>query len=125
MMTMSMIIASMTAIGNDNWTIAIVGYIIVFLALVLLVAVFLYLPRLVNMEARKRMRRKGVIPPEQQQVIHISGEENAAIAMAIYLYFNEMHDEESNIITIRKVSRSYSPWSSKIYGLNSIDRKQF
>jgi glutaconyl-CoA/methylmalonyl-CoA decarboxylase subunit delta len=120
-----MILASITNIGNDNWTIAIVGYIIVFSALVMLVGVFLYLPRLVNMEARKRMRRKGAIPPEKQQVIQISGEENAAIALAVYLYLNEIHDEESNIITIRKVSRSYSPWSSKIYGLNSIDHKKW
>ncbi len=118
-----MITASLVNIGNENITIAIVGYIIVFSALVILVAVFLYLPRLVEMEARKRMRRKGIHVPEHEIVAPVSGEENAAIAMAIYLFLNEIHDEESNIITIRKVSRSYSPWSSKIYGLNRIDKK--
>lgn len=114
---------SIINITNESITIAIVGYLIVFIALVILVMVFLYLPRLVNMEARKRMRRKGMEIPEQQNVAQITGEENAAIAMALYLYFNEMHDEESNIITIRKVSRTYSPWSSKIYGLNTLGRE--
>lgn len=119
---MNMITASMIAIGSDNFTIAIVGYLIVFIALVTLVAVFSNLPKLINMEARKRMKKRGVTLPDEVKVMTISGEENAAISMALYLFFNEMHDEESNIITIRKVSRSYSPWSSKIYGLNSIGR---
>ena len=33
------------------------------------------------------------------------------------LFFDEMHDEESNVITIKRVRKTYSPWSSKIYGL--------
>lgn len=45
----------------------------------------------------------------------ISGELNAAIAMALYLYQNELHDLENTVLTIRKTSRNYSPWSSKIY----------
>lgn len=43
---------------------------------------------------------------------------NAAIAYAIYLYSNEIHDREKMQITIQKTIRPYSPWSSKIYGLN-------
>lgn len=46
------------------------------------------------------------------------GEVYAAIAAAIYMYQNELHDEENTIITIEKVSRTYSPWSSKLYGMN-------
>lgn len=45
---------------------------------------------------------------------------NAAIAMALYLHFNEMHDEESNVITIQRVSKTYSPWSSKIYNMRNF-----
>jgi hypothetical protein len=48
----------------------------------------------------------------------MTGEINAAISMALYLYFEELHDEESDVVTIKKVSKRYSPWSSKIYGLN-------
>ena len=39
--------------------------------------------------------------------------------MAIHLYKldNEAHDFETTILTINKESKSYSPWSSKIYTL--------
>ena len=46
----------------------------------------------------------------------------AAIATAIHLYFNEVHDVESNVITIKKIERHYSPWSSKVLGLNNLHR---
>ncbi len=122
---MYLIPASIMNIGNENLTIALVGYLIVFIALVILVEVFIYLPGLISMLTRIRLHRKGIEVPEQQKVTHITGEENAAIAIALYLFFNEMHDEESNIITIRKVSRTYSPWSSKIYGLNNLEGKSW
>ena len=50
----------------------------------------------------------------------VSADEITAIAMALHLYFEEEHDEESDIITIKTVERRYSPWSSKIYGLNNL-----
>jgi Na+-transporting methylmalonyl-CoA/oxaloacetate decarboxylase gamma subunit len=59
---------------------------------------------------------KSVKPEE------ISGEVNAAIAMALYLYQSELHDEENTVLTIHKVSRNYSPWSSKIYTLRKSPR---
>jgi len=46
----------------------------------------------------------------------------AAIATALYLHSKEMHDEETLKLTINKSSRPYSPWSSKIYGLNIYKR---
>lgn len=53
---------------------------------------------------------------------HLSAGDSAAIAMALHLYYAEVHDEESAIITIKTVQRRYSPWSSKIYGLNNLQR---
>ena len=52
----------------------------------------------------------------------ISGEVNAAIAMALFLYSSEIHDQENPVITMIRVSRTYSPWSSKIYGLRKLPR---
>jgi hypothetical protein len=49
-------------------------------------------------------------------------EEAAAIALAISLYKTQMHDMESLTITLQKVSRIYSPWSSKIYTLRQNPR---
>ena len=45
-----------------------------------------------------------------------------AIAMALHLFYDEVHDDESNVITIKRIERRYSPWSSKIYGINNIIR---
>lgn len=100
---------------------AIVGYLIVFFSLVLLFLLFNNLPRLIKMDLRSRMKKRGKSSGNAQEDSHFDtpGEVNAAIATAIYLYFNEIHDEESNIITMQKISKRYSPWSSKIYGLRN------
>ena len=49
----------------------------------------------------------------------VSAETYAAISMAMHLYKidNEAHDFENTVLTIQKESKSYSPWSSKIYTL--------
>lgn len=49
-------------------------------------------------------------------------EVSAAIAMALHLYSSQIHDQENPVITMIKVSRTYSPWSSKIYGLRKSPR---
>ncbi len=54
-----------------------------------------------------------------KEVEHDSGEEIAAIVMALHEHFNT-HDTENTILTINKVKRAYSPWSSKIYGLRQV-----
>ena len=42
----------------------------------------------------------------------------AAIAAAIQLYNNDLHDEEDNVITIQKVEREWTPWNAKFYNMN-------
>lgn len=51
-----------------------------------------------------------------------SGEEIAAVSMALHEHLN-MHDKEDLVLTINKVKRSYSPWSSKIYSLRELPRR--
>lgn len=41
----------------------------------------------------------------------------AVIALALQLYLNNQRQVEHTVITIQKVMKPYSPWSSKIYGL--------
>lgn len=53
---------------------------------------------------------------------HDSGEEIAAIVMALNDHLNA-HDKENTILTINKVRRAYSPWSSKIYGLRELPHR--
>ena len=53
-----------------------------------------------------------------------SNEEVAAvIAYALHLYQQEIHDYDNMILTIQKVVRPYSPWSSKIYGIRQMPRR--
>ncbi len=54
-----------------------------------------------------------------EEMVDVSANEIAAISVALHLFINEMHDEESNVITIKRIERRYSPWNSKIYGLNN------
>ena len=51
-----------------------------------------------------------------------SGEINAVIAAAINLYVQEYHDFENMALTIKRIDKYYSPWSSKIYGLRKWPR---
>ena len=43
-----------------------------------------------------------------------------AIAMALHLYFNGVHDVEPTEIHITRVERS--GWNSKLYGMNNLHR---
>lgn len=112
-----------SAIDGFAITVTVVGYGIVFVALVFMYYVYTLLPKVISMNIRQKLRRQGRHKEAEVKDLNVPGEVNAAISMALHLYFNEMHDEESNIVTIKKVSKRYSPWSSKIYGLNTYNRQ--
>lgn len=110
-------------IAGDGIFISIVGYLIVFLALVLLFLVFSNITKVLQLNVRKRLAAKGEVYEGGESGIQVSGETNAAISMALYLYFEELHDLENTVLTIKKVEKAYSPWSSKIYGLRQFPKK--
>jgi len=99
----------------------VIGYFVVFIALLLLYIIFFNLSKILQINVKRLLRREGKVIEEKEDIT-ISGEVNAAIAMAIHLYYAEMHDKEETVLTINKVSRTYSPWSSKIYGLRQYPR---
>jgi len=119
---MSFVLAIMqfdlSAIDSDGLVLVIVGYCIVFMALLLLYLFFRYIiPSILRIKIGKS---RFIIDPDSSEInqkIEVTGEVNAAISMALFLYYNELHDKESNILTIKRVSKVYSPWSSKIYGV--------
>ena len=47
----------------------------------------------------------------------------AAIITALKLYKSNLHDQESEMLTIHRITRAYSPWSSKIHGLTQLPEK--
>lgn len=108
---------------TSNITIALVGYIIVFTALVILYLVFASVPKIIKLRHKilqKRKNCKNEENCEEEFQGFITGQENAAIATAIYLFLNELHDEETAVMTIKKIKKVYSPWSSKLHGMNNI-----
>lgn len=110
------------AIDGQAGIIVVIGYSIVFLSLIIMYLVFRYLvPTILKIKLYRRAAREGRHLDESEKT-HMTGADNAAIATALYLYFSEQHDVESNIITIRKVSRTYSPWSSKIHSMKNFQR---
>ena len=99
--------------------ITLVGILFVFLALILL-SLFLYLfafsyKKYIEYKTAKKEQFSTVETNKNR-----TGEIDAAISMAIHLYLQEAHDIESNIITITRTSRPYSPWSSKIWNMRDL-----
>jgi Na+-transporting methylmalonyl-CoA/oxaloacetate decarboxylase gamma subunit len=90
---------------------------VVFSALALLFFFFKYLGRVFTYK-----HRKNGAQPILPKIDEHSGEINAAIALALFFYRDQLHDQENTVLTINKVAKAYSPWSSKIYGLRKWPR---
>ena len=105
-------------VTNSSIVISLVGYSVVFTSLLLLYGVFKGLHRLINAgSAWSKKKETPSVAKESSGIGYISGETNAAIALALHLYFHELHDEEAMRLTINRTSKRYTPWSSKIYGV--------
>lgn len=102
-------------------TIAITGYVIVFTALVILFYVFTWVSKILLIRTKSFLRRQGKLDKIKEDEINISGETSAAIALALYMH-HVLHDEESGKITIKKITKSYTPWSAKIYGMRNYNK---
>lgn len=105
--------------------------VVVFSALLVLFLFFKVLGKnMVRIARRKECASKG--QTDEQNLAEVktarstsyTGEEIAAIALAMKMYQEDLHDKESTVLTINRVARAYSPWSSKIYGLRQIPNKK-
>ncbi len=106
------------------WMVTLIGFGLTFTLLILLV----YLMRFFGMIMKPRVKVPKVVHSDEKSEIRydekvkvtLQANTTAAIAMALHLYYDEPHDEEQHIITIKKIDRRYSPWNSKIYGINNL-----
>ncbi len=121
-MTNSIILLTDLAAEASGYTISVVSILVVFLSLTVLVLIFMAIPKLLEMKIKSNIKKTGVT--EVIQNVNMEADINAAIAMGLHMYFNELHDEESNIITIHNAPKQYSPWSSKIYGVQNQPLKK-
>lgn len=123
--TLNNLTFDISKIGSDGIIITILGYVVVFVALVILFLIVNNIKNILNFNIKSKLKREGKITegteikPEEV----MTGEVNAAIATALYLFFEEAHDMENTVLTIKKVQRPYSPWSSKIYGLRQFPKR--
>jgi glutaconyl-CoA/methylmalonyl-CoA decarboxylase subunit delta len=101
---------------------AAIGMGVVFISLLLLYITLYNVSKLLVYRTKRNLQKQGKTEDASHKVIEMDADVNAAIAMAIYFYFQEIHDKESAVLTISKTSRTYSPWSSKIYGLRQYPR---
>lgn len=93
---------------------------VVFASLALLYFMFSTIARAYNIDIkRSKLIKKGKVEEAEQLQDLTSGELNAAIALTLHLYKTQIHDHQDTILTLKKVTRTYSPWSSKIYGLRN------
>lgn len=96
---------------------------VVFSSLFILCLLFYFVGRLFTKTATIRKTKEVADAGVDESVVTPdSGEEIAAVCMALHEHLN-MHDNEDLVLTINKVKRSYSPWNSKIYSLREIPRK--
>lgn len=56
----------------------------------------------------------------ESEILQQLDEQIAAIGLALRLYQEEQHVNESRVLTLNRVSRMYSPWSSKIHGITQL-----
>lgn len=104
---------------------------VVFMGLAALYVFFKLTSRILAIDIKKQLQArtaiktkagKAEVPDSGDMGLVITGEVNAALAMTLFLYSSELHDAENTVLTINKVSRTYSPWSSKIYGLRKLPK---
>jgi hypothetical protein len=90
---------------------------LIVLALMLIALIYLY-----------RQSRPKSAAKTAALSVEASGDANAPvpdeIVATIVMMLNDMeedvHDRDNTILTMRKVTRNYSPWNSKLFGMRQI-----
>ena len=106
-----------------------IGFGVVFCVLVLLIFVMKGMGSVFTRQKKAEKAAKaaaaGVAVADDDHHEAISDQEiAAAIITALKLYKSNLHDQESEMLTIHRITRAYSPWSSKIHGLTQLPERK-
>lgn len=106
-----------------GWIVTLSGFLIVITALVVLFFIFTGVSKLINTNWKKSSKKESqkVERVSKGTALDANDDIIAAIGLALSLSM-EVHDHEPDEITITRIQRRYSPWSSKIYGLNGLNK---
>ena len=105
---------------------AIIAMAVVFTALLILFITFKRIGIMSINMSRKRERKareaSGNVTVNESALDEdvAPGEVYACISLALHEFQDDSHDLEDTVLTISRVARSYSPWSSKIYGVRQF-----
>jgi len=95
-----------------NWgnalIITVVGFSLVFAVLVLLIGVI----KVFGLVFAEKPLKQSVATVAAAAPAESDEEEMAAIAFALHMFY-DMHDEESDVLTIVHEDAAYSPWNQK------------
>lgn len=116
----------MDKFANVGWPemllMALIGFVLVFVVLVLLIYIMKGMGWFFTRD-RKPKVAAGASEPAHEHAIS-DQELAAAIITALKLYKSALHDQESEMITISRITRAYSPWNSKIHGLTQVPERK-
>ena len=120
---LSVILRHDPAIYTKGWIVTVAGFLIVIIALFILSTIFRGVASYFKKKDAKVDAPKAIEKPVTKPVVkaaegEIPNEVLTAIGMALYLSTN-LHDEESNVITIE---RRQTSWNDKNYGVRHWKR---
>lgn len=110
-----------TKIDENAITVFIIGFSVVFAALISIYLFFYFLPKLLNINSKEKKsdkKVKGNKVSAKEETKTEDSEVFTAIAMALHLHFEDMHDDESMILTMDIKNRVNSQWGTKIANIN-------
>ncbi len=116
----------MDKFANIGWPemllMALIGFVLVFVVLVLLIYIMKAMGWFFTREHKAKVAASAQTKHAHDHAIS-DQELAAAIATALKLYKSDLHDRESETLTINRITRAYSPWNSKIHGLTQLPEK--
>ena len=125
------LLAIQEGLQTKGWVVTISGFFIVVIALIVLYLVFSGLLKLLNMDWKnifnKDKEDKVEVAVNKDTDMNTSKNnvnDDVIVAIGLALSMSmEVHDEESGKLTIKRAHTRYSsPWSSKILGINNLNR---
>ena len=125
------LLAIQEGLQTKGWVVTISGFFIVVIALIVLYLVFSGLLKLLNMDWKNIFKKdkedKVEVAVNKDTDMNTSKNnvnDDVIVAIGLALSMSmEVHDEESGVLTIKRAQPRYSsPWSSKILGINNLNR---
>ena len=107
---------------GDMGLMTLLGFSVVCVVLVLLIFIMKGMGAAFTRQKRAKKAAEGVVAVavEEEHEAISDQEIAAAIMTALKLYKSNLHDQESEMLTINRIARAYSPWNSKIHGLTQV-----